>query len=79
MIEEIALPLAGQIEVSVSLEQTHLDQDLSQLRSFPVRAGHGSMLPNLSGASGPFFARNVVFLKDSAGRMSACGSAGRKP
>jgi glucarate dehydratase len=30
-------------------------------------AGHDSMLLNLSGAHGPFFTRNVVILKDSAG------------
>jgi glucarate dehydratase len=31
-------------------------------------AGHDSMLLNLSGAHGPFFTRNVVILRDSAGR-----------
>src|SRR5262245_276603 len=31
-------------------------------------AGHDSMLPNLSGAHGPFFTRNIVILKDNAGR-----------
>src|SRR3954469_2642574 len=30
-------------------------------------AGHDSMLMNLSGAHGPFFTRNIVILKDSAG------------
>src|SRR5881296_1097224 len=30
-------------------------------------AGHDSMLLNLSGAHGPFFTRNIVILKDSAG------------
>src|ERR1700756_434304 len=30
-------------------------------------AGHDSMLLNLSGAHGPFFTRNVVVLRDSAG------------
>src|SRR5687767_14395230 len=30
-------------------------------------AGHDSMLLNLSGAHGPFFTRNIVVLKDSAG------------
>jgi glucarate dehydratase len=38
-----------------------------EMRVVPV-AGHDSMLLNLSGAHGPFFARNVVILKDSAGR-----------
>ena len=36
------------------------------LRVVPV-AGHDGMLMNLSGAHGPFFTRNVVLLKDSAG------------
>ena len=36
------------------------------MRVIPV-AGHDSMLLNLSGAHGPFFTRNVVILKDSAG------------
>src|SRR5262249_56057118 len=31
-------------------------------------AGHDSMLLNLSGAHGPFFTRNIVILKDNAGR-----------
>jgi glucarate dehydratase len=30
-------------------------------------AGHDSMLLNLSGAHGPYFTRNIVILKDSAG------------
>ncbi|MGE5248376.1 MAG: enolase C-terminal domain-like protein [Verrucomicrobiota bacterium] len=38
-----------------------------EMRVVPV-AGHDSMLLNLSGAHGPFFTRNVVILKDSAGR-----------
>ncbi|OXH93300.1 glucarate dehydratase, partial [Burkholderia multivorans] len=37
------------------------------LQAIPV-AGHDSMLLNLSGAHGPFFTRNLVILKDSAGR-----------
>ena len=36
------------------------------MRVVPV-AGHDSMLLNLSGAHGPFFTRNIVILKDSAG------------
>ena len=31
-------------------------------------AGQDSMLLNLSGAHGPYFTRNVLILKDSAGR-----------
>jgi glucarate dehydratase len=37
------------------------------MRVIPV-AGRDSMLLNLSGAHGPFFTRNLVVLKDSAGR-----------
>jgi glucarate dehydratase len=39
---------------------------VTELRVVPV-AGHDSMLMNLSGAHGPFFTRNVVIIKDSAG------------
>ena len=39
---------------------------VTELRVIPV-AGHDSMLLNLSGAHGPFFTRNVVVLRDSAG------------
>lgn len=39
---------------------------VTDLRVIPV-AGHDSMLLNLSGAHGPFFTRNVVVLRDSAG------------
>ena len=39
---------------------------VTEMRVIPV-AGHDSMLLNLSGAHGPFFTRNIVILKDSAG------------
>jgi glucarate dehydratase len=41
---------------------------ITELRVVPV-AGHDSMLMNLSGAHGPYFTRNVVILKDSAGHI----------
>src|SRR6185312_2602055 len=37
------------------------------MQVIPV-AGRDSMLLNLAGAHGPFFTRNIVVLKDSAGR-----------
>ena len=37
------------------------------MQVIPV-AGHDSMLLNLSGAHGPFFARNIVILQDTAAR-----------
>ena len=37
------------------------------MRVVPV-AGRDGMLLNLSGAHGPFFTRNIVILRDSAGR-----------
>src|SRR5688500_18862568 len=37
------------------------------MQVIPV-AGHDSMLLNLSGAHGPHFTRNVVVLRDAAGR-----------
>ena len=39
---------------------------VTDMRVVPV-AGHDGMLLNLSGAHGPFFTRNVVIVKDSAG------------
>ncbi|WP_009902195.1 enolase C-terminal domain-like protein, partial [Burkholderia thailandensis] len=39
---------------------------VSDLRVVPV-AGRDSMLLNLSGAHGPFFTRNIVLIRDSAG------------
>ncbi|MFT4433234.1 glucarate dehydratase [Caballeronia sp. 15715] len=39
---------------------------VTELRVVPV-AGRDSMLLNLSGAHGPFFTRNIVILRDSAG------------
>ena len=39
---------------------------VTELRVVPV-AGRDSMLMNLSGAHGPFFTRNIVILRDSAG------------
>ena len=39
---------------------------VTEMRVIPV-AGRDSMLLNLSGAHGPFFTRNLVLLKDSAG------------
>jgi glucarate dehydratase len=41
---------------------------VTELQVIPV-AGHDSMLLNLSGAHGPFFTRNIVILKDNAGRI----------
>ena len=40
---------------------------VSEMLVIPV-AGHDSMLLNLCGAHGPSFTRNLVVLKDSAGR-----------
>lgn len=41
---------------------------VTDLQVIPV-AGHDSMLLNLSGAHGPFFTRNIVIVKDNAGRI----------
>ena len=51
-------------------ETTALAKDaptLTEMRVVPV-AGRDSMLLNLSGAHGPYFTRNLVVLRDSAGR-----------
>ena len=45
---------------------THNAPIVTSLQVIPV-AGNDSMLLNLSGAHGPFFTRNIVILKDSAG------------
>jgi glucarate dehydratase len=42
-------------------------------------AGHDSMLLNLSGAHGPFFTRNIVILKDSAGHSGVGEVPGGEP
>ncbi len=39
---------------------------VTELTVVPV-AGHDTMLMNLSGAHGPYFTRNIVILRDSAG------------
>ncbi|MCI8211218.1 glucarate dehydratase [Pseudomonas sp. S25] len=41
---------------------------ITELQVVPV-AGHDSMLLNLSGAHSPYFTRNVLILKDNAGRI----------
>lgn len=41
---------------------------VTEMRVVPV-AGHDDMLLNLSGAHAPFFTRNIVMLKDSAGHV----------
>ena len=41
---------------------------ITEMRVVPV-AGHDSMLLNLSGAHAPWFTRNVVVLRDEAGRI----------
>src|SRR5215213_4573091 len=41
---------------------------ITRLQAIPV-AGRDSMLLNLSGAHGPYFTRNLLFLHDSAGRV----------
>lgn len=43
---------------------------VTRMRVIPV-AGYDSMLLNLSGAHGPYFARNVVLLEDDAGHIGA--------
>src|SRR5918996_1010076 len=43
---------------------------VTEMLVIPV-AGHDSMLLNLSGAHAPFFTRNSVILKDSAGHTGA--------
>ena len=51
---------------SQAVGQSHVTPVVTELTVVPV-AGHDSMLMNLSGAHGPYFTRNIVILKDSAG------------
>lgn len=52
--------------MTTSTPSTSSTPVITELRVVPV-AGHDSMLMNLSGAHGPFFTRNLVILRDSAG------------
>jgi glucarate dehydratase len=52
--------------MSTNSNSSNATPTITELRVIPV-AGHDSMLLNLSGAHGPFFTRNVVILRDSAG------------
>ncbi|MBB6564360.1 glucarate dehydratase [Acidovorax soli] len=52
--------------MTTSTPSTNSTPVITELRVVPV-AGHDSMLMNLSGAHGPFFTRNLVILRDSAG------------
>jgi glucarate dehydratase len=51
---------------------------ITEMRVVPV-AGHDSMLLNLSGAHAPFFTRNVVILRDSAGHTGVGEVPGGEP
>ncbi|WP_118180794.1 glucarate dehydratase [Paraburkholderia phosphatilytica] len=53
---------------SVQSASHHDAPRVTELQVIPV-AGRDSMLLNLSGAHGPFFTRNIVILKDSAGHV----------
>jgi glucarate dehydratase len=51
---------------------------VTEMRVIPI-AGRDGMLLNLSGAHGPFFTRNLVILKDSAGRTGVGEVPGGAP
>jgi glucarate dehydratase len=51
---------------------------ITEMRVVPV-AGHDDMLLNLSGAHAPFFTRNIVILRDSAGRTGLGEVPGGEP
>ena len=55
---------------------------VTEMQVIPV-AGEDSMLLNLSGAHGPLFTRNIVILRDNAGRtgvgeVPAASGSGRR-
>jgi glucarate dehydratase len=51
---------------------------ITEMLVVPV-AGHDAMLLNLSGAHGPFFTRNIVILRDNAGRTGVGEVPGGEP
>src|SRR5438045_2089687 len=51
---------------------------ITEMRVVPV-AGHDDMLLNLSGAHAPFFTRNIVILRDNAGRTGLGEVPGGEP
>src|SRR5215469_9144631 len=51
---------------------------VTDMRVVPV-AGHDDMLLNLSGAHAPFFTRNIVILRDNAGRTGVGEVPGGEP
>jgi glucarate dehydratase len=56
------------LEEEIEMDQMTMTAPIvTEMLVIPV-AGHDSMLLNLSGAHGPFFTRNIVILKDNAGR-----------
>lgn len=52
----------------MSMSHPNSTPTITEMRVIPV-AGHDSMLLNLSGAHGPFFTRNLVILRDTAGHQ----------
>jgi len=67
MKQRITSAAAGVLKCLLSMEQSTATPVITGMEVIPV-AGHDSMLLNLSGAHGPFFTRNIVVLKDNAGR-----------
>jgi len=51
---------------------------ITEMLVVPV-AGHDGMLLNLSGAHAPFFTRNIVILRDTAGRSGVGEVPGGEP
>jgi len=67
MKQRITSDLDGVLKCMLSMEQSTATPVITGMEVIPV-AGHDSMLLNLSGAHGPFFTRNLVILRDNAGR-----------
>ena len=72
---QIALLATVRLTISIGLVHMSTNPSISndtptvtELRVVPV-AGRDSMLLNLSGAHGPYFTRNIVILRDSAGHV----------
>jgi glucarate dehydratase len=64
--------------MSMTDRQHSSSPKVSEMLVVPV-AGHDAMLLNLSGAHAPFFTRNIVILRDNAGRSGVGEVPGGEP
>ncbi len=68
----------AKIEIAMTGRQHSSSPKITEMLVVPV-AGHDDMLLNLSGAHAPFFTRNIVILRDNAGRSGVGEVPGGEP